>query len=87
MRIHVFTVKADLDQAGRYVRDTQAMVTLRFSGIESEELVEFNEQNVIFDFDMRTDRDRIGVAVSSSYGCAVSFTCKHIAVKSVEDVG
>jgi hypothetical protein len=85
MRIHVFTTKADVDKEGRYIRDKQAMVTMRFSGIESEEIVEFNEQNAIFDLDMQPDQGRIAVVISSSYGCAGSFTCKHVAIKSVED--
>jgi len=85
MRVHVFATTSDVDKEGRYVRDKQTMITMRFSGIESEEIVEFNVQNVIFDLHMQADRDRISVEISSSFGCAGSFTCKRVAVKSVED--
>lgn len=85
MRIHVHTWKAEVDKEGRYIIDQQAMVTMRFSRIESAEIVGFNEQNAIFDMEMQADQDRIKVEVSSSYGCAGSFTCKHIAVRYVED--
>jgi hypothetical protein len=84
MRIHVHTVKAEPDREGRYI-DKQAMVTMRFSRMESEEIVGFNEQNSIFDMDMQCDQDHIKVEISSSYGCAGSFTCKHVAIRSVED--
>ncbi len=85
MRVHVFTWTGDLDQDGRYVLDKEAMITIRFSGVESEEIVGFNEQNAIFNLHMRAEEDRIGVAIYSSYGCAGSFTCKRVAVRSVED--
>jgi hypothetical protein len=85
MRVHVFEMKSDVDKQGRYVLDKHTMITMRFSGIESEEIVGFNEQNVIFNFDMRPDQDGIYVEISSSYGCAGSFTCKRVAIKSVED--
>ncbi len=85
MRIHVFTTKPDVDSEGRYIFDKQAIVTMRFSHVESEEITGFNEQNVIFDLDMRIGEDAIEVEISSSYGCAASFMCEHIAIKSVED--
>ncbi len=85
MRVHVFEMKSDVDKQGRYVCDKHTMITMRFSGIESEEIVGFNEQNVIFHLHMRPDQDRIYVEISSSYGCAGSFTCKRVAIKSVED--
>ncbi len=87
MRIHVFTTRTDLDSEGRYVFDKQAMVTMRFSKIESEEITGFNEQNAVFDLDMRVGEDGIQVEISSSYGCAASFTCQHVAIKSVEGFG
>ncbi len=87
MRIHVFTTRTDVDSEGRYVFDKQAMVTMRFSHIECEEITGFNEQNAIFDLDMHIGEGGIEVEISSSYGCAASFTCEHIAIKSVEDFG
>ncbi len=85
MCVHIFTWTDDLDRDGGCILDKQVIVTLRFSAIDSEEIVGFNEQNAIFDLHMRADQDRIAVALSSSYGCAGSFTCKRISVKSVQD--
>lgn len=86
MRVHFFTRQRNLDEEGRYLLDKQAMITIRFSGVESEEIVGFNEQNAVFNLHMRAEQDRIGVAIYSSYGCAGSFTCRRVAVKSVEDL-
>jgi hypothetical protein len=85
MRVHVFVTTSDVDKEGRYVRDKQTMITMRFSGIESEEIVGFNVQNVIFDLHMQTEQDHISVAISSSYGCAGSFICERVTIRSVED--
>ena len=85
MRVHVHTARGDVGKKGTYLCDKQAMITMRFCNIESLDIIEFNNQNVIFDMDMRTGQDRISVTISSSYGCAGSFTCKRVAVQSVED--
>ncbi len=80
---HVFTCRPDLDCEGRYVRDKEAMVSMRFAKIESAEIVGFNEQNAIFRLDIERDEDRIRVVIHSSYGCSASFLCRQVSIREV----
>jgi len=89
LRIHVFETTPELDPAGCCVQKNHTLVTLRFLGLELEHLVDFNEQNVLFDLHVTPldpgehEGRRIGVRLASSYGLGGEFQCSRCVVADV----
>lgn len=84
--LYVFSTLAEVDKNGHYKLDRSCFVVMRFSSVEQLELMDFNEQNVIFGIDFENiDSNNIQVNIHPCYGITSTFTCKSIEVISVEN--
>lgn len=61
-----------------------SLIMLLFKGVEELELVDFNEQNVIWSLTVERDGDKKKLVISSSYGLAGGFYFTEAEVLRVE---
>ena len=61
-----------------------SLIMLLFKGVEELELVDFNEQNVVWDLTVERDGDKKKLVISSSYGLAGGFYFTEAEVLRVE---
>lgn len=91
--IHVFETTSEVDARGYYVLRNRTLAILRFCQVELESFKGWNGQNVLFDLKINhaqpgtgsTADLRIGVELSSSYGCSAFFTCGAVKVVRAEE--
>ena len=93
--IHVFQMTSELSPPRPpeghqyYVLKNHRLVTLRFHGIQLDELVDFNQQNVISEVEVaeidpvENEGRQFRVSVGTSYGCAFELRCSRIVVSDV----
>jgi len=61
------------------VAPTPRMVRLRFENVSGLDLVDFNEQNVLFDLKIATTEDGdLAVEVQPTYGIGAKFRCSSV---------
>jgi hypothetical protein len=88
--IHVFEMTSEVTPSGYYVLRNHTLVTLRFSGITSLELVDFNNQNVLMGLQIEDIRSHQleglpwRVSLDPSFGVSARFLCHAIEVRSAK---
>lgn len=80
--IHVFQYTSEIDDKGRFVTHNDALVTLRFSGIDLKSMSDFNQQNAIDDLRI-SGKKPFNVDIPANNGCDATFLCESIDVMSV----
>jgi hypothetical protein len=90
LAIHVFEMTSEVDAGGCYVLKHHTEVTMRFTRINLTRFEGFNEQNVLWSFDVEEippsehDGRRLRVDMPTSYGLVCSFECERAFVIGVK---
>jgi len=87
MLVHTWQTRNELDASGCYVREKHTLVHFLFECLTACDLSDFNEQNVLFDLEIRPELIDAGpafrVTLDSSYGLSGSLVCGRVVVAQV----
>jgi hypothetical protein len=83
IKIYTFLTGSEIDNKGGYKRNKECIVTIKFSSIDSLQLEDFNQQNVIFGIDFEKKDKIVRVTIKPCYGFSAEFNCEGIEIVSV----
>ena len=84
--MHAFEMTDEVSESGHYLLRDHTLITLRFSGVALEHIVDFNCQNVLSDLSIAAIDPklhagrRLAVEMSASYGMEAVFECTRCSV-------
>jgi hypothetical protein len=87
MLVHAWVMTDKVDERGYYVREKHTLVRFVFERITSNELSDFNRQNVLFHLDITRETvdglPQFRITLDPSFGLGGSLVCGRVVVAEV----
>jgi hypothetical protein len=78
--VHCWHTSNELDEAGCFKRQKDALVSFMFTGVTDLNLDGFNQQNVIFGIELERTADELRLEILPCFGMSGTITAKEISM-------